>query len=1092
MAERGSAKVSIREIDNSAFTPVNRVLTGTPAGVVGRAKRGPAFVPTVFADIQEFQDIFGSFSDKGLDSNSNLFGPLAVNEWMSGNPGQGAFVKILGTGTAPNFTDAGFTVGTKKLGDSGLPAENLYANTSAVLGKTFMLGHFAKNNTDSKYLSESGIPSIKLREVTTITVNDTTGITLNKNLEITASGSTTAHTFTFDSTATATTATVIKYDVDDETVTATQIKNAINLAFPNKIIATSSGAVVTLSQFVDSLADDIDVTTTATGLTIVKNVNDANTKKLYSLLRGVLMTPHSVKATLANSVAVPTGENNATIDVGANIGDISTTNLDFTLYLVGHKADNRVITCSFDPSKSNYFAKVLNTDPHKIEEYGHYLHSYYDIDVKNIALPTNDDGLKKADGLDVTIAQCGAFCVSVDIAGASNFEEFNKRFQTAVSPWVVSQDFGLIADGSNNNNIGNGIVKLFRLHALDDGEIGNNQIKVNVSNLIPGEFGAFGTFDLSVQRLDSNPLKNDILVSWKRLSLDSTSPNYIARVIGDKRVYWDFDASKPGLQEEGSYPVKNRYVRVEVSPVVTNRDIDASTMPSGFAGLKSLKLANRFAAKSGVFLYNYLSGLIQPPVPMIRSIGKIVLDDISRKEAKILPWGVKFAVKENVDIGSTGYKEYIEQTYNRSLQSYSKFFNENIWDAVVNENTGDFDYANDPNFFHFEKIRITHKGGTEKKINNKLWGDAIFLRNSDASSDTPPTADASNRRFFRVSKDLSTVNSRYLSFSFFLQGGFDGLDIFDEDKHLLKDSACWREGQTVVKIGPVISAYQNGIDVYTDKAAAEIQLLIVPGIREKIVTNYGIQSAERRFDTMYLMDIEQLNEEAAVIINGVDKVSVGQSIDNFSGRSLDTSFAACFFPDVMLNKPNGGSIKVPPSVAVLGVMSRADGGGTAPWYAPAGISRGLVNASGPEFAINQEQLDELYNNDINPLYIPSGRNQLYVFGQKTLLKNPSALDRINVRRLLIYVRRQVKAIANTFLFQSNRADTLSAFSKAVEPILANIQAQQGIERYKVQIDTTTTTQTDVENNTIRGKIYLQPTKSIEFISLDFEVRNSID
>ena len=120
------------------------------------------------------------------------------------------------------------------------------------------------------------------------------------------------------------------------------------------------------------------------------------------------------------------------------------------------------------------------------------------------------------------------------------------------------------------------------------------------------------------------------------------------------------------------------------------------------------------------------------------------------------------------------------------------------------------------------------------------------------------------------------------------------------------------------------------------------------------------------------------------------------------------------------------------------------------------------------------------------------RDQVHVFGQKTLLKNPSALDRINVRRLLIYVRRKVKAIANTFLFQPNRADTLKAFANAVEPILANIQAQQGIERYKVQIDTTTTTQIDVENNTIRGKIYLQPTKSIEFISLDFEVRNSID
>jgi phage tail sheath protein FI len=308
----------------------------------------------------------------------------------------------------------------------------------------------------------------------------------------------------------------------------------------------------------------------------------------------------------------------------------------------------------------------------------------------------------------------------------------------------------------------------------------------------------------------------------------------------------------------------------------------------------------------------------------------------------------------------------------------------------------------------------------------------------------------------------------------------------------LKDAACVREGLTAAKTGPVIKTYQQGIDVYSDKAAAEIQLLLVPGIRERIVTNYGVQASETRFDTMYLMDIEQKDATSAIILDVTKKPDVGNTIDEFSARGMDTSFAACFFPDVMLNKPNGGSIKVPPSIAALGVMSRADNGGNTPWYAPAGINRGLVNANATEFAISREQLDELYDNDINPIYIPAGRNQVHVFGQKTLLKDPSALDRINVRRLLIYVRRKVKQIANTFLFQPNREDTLKAFSKAVEPILANIQAQQGIERYKVQIDTTTTTQVDVENNTIRGKIYLQPTKSIEFISLDFEVRNSID
>ena len=655
----------------------------------------------------------------------------------------------------------------------------------------------------------------------------------------------------------------------------------------------------------------------------------------------------------------------------------------------------------------------------------------------------------------------------------------------------MSQDFGVVADGLNNDGMGDGIFKLFRFHALDDGEIGNQQVRILVSNLTPGEFGGFGTFDITLQKWDSNPLKSSILASWKRLSLDASASNYIARVIGDKKVYWDFEATKPGLQEEGSYPVTNKFVRVEVSGEVAVGDIAAETLPCGFAGIKKLHLKSKFNDKSQVLNAQHLHNLQQPPIPMIRSIGKIIQGASDPKDAKIVPWGVKFALKENIDVSIDGFKEYIEQTFNKSLTSYTKYFKNN-WSPVIVEGslTEELDYTNDPNFFHLEKIRVTHQVGAALKIDNKKWGDAIFIRNSVTANDSVPTGAA--RRFFRLTKDLSLSNNKYLSFSFFMQGGFDGLDIFDEDKHYLKDAACYKEGQKTSKTGPVIETYQQGIDAYTDKAAAEIQLLVVPGIRERLVTNYAVQAAENRFDTMYIMDIEQKNANGAFIINATDKPSVGQTIDEFSGRGMDTSFAASFFPDVMLNKPNGGSIKVPPSIAALGVMSRADNGGNAPWYAPAGINRGLVNASATEFAMSREQLDELYDSDINPIYIPAGRDQVHVFGQKTLLKNPSALDRINVRRLLIYVRRKVKAIANTFLFQPNRADTLKAFSNAVEPILANIQAQQGIERYKVQIDTTTTTQSDVENNTIRGKIYLQPTKSIEFISLDFEVRNSID
>lgn len=112
-----------------------------------------------------------------------------------------------------------------------------------------------------------------------------------------------------------------------------------------------------------------------------------------------------------------------------------------------------------------------------------------------------------------------------------------------------------------------------------------------------------------------------------------------------------------------------------------------------------------------------------------------------------------------------------------------------------------------------------------------------------------------------------------------------------------------------------------------------------------------------------------------------------------------------------------------------------------------------------------------------------------VFGQKTLKSAQSALDRVNVRRLLIYIRRQVREIANSLLFEPNRASTLAKFSAAVEPRLEAIQKQRGLDRYRVIIDASTTTQEDVENNTVRGKIFVQPTKVAEFVSIDFVVAN---
>jgi len=144
-------------------------------------------------------------------------------------------------------------------------------------------------------------------------------------------------------------------------------------------------------------------------------------------------------------------------------------------------------------------------------------------------------------------------------------------------------------------------------------------------------------------------------------------------------------------------------------------------------------------------------------------------------------------------------------------------------------------------------------------------------------------------------------------------------------------------------------------------------------------------------------------------------------------------------------------------------------------------------------------LDSLYNDRVNPLVAfvgasTSGTNPksgIVVWGQKTLQLAASSLDRVNVRRLLIEIRRQVRDIAQTIIFEPNREATLARFSAAVTPRLQRIQALAGIERFRVIIDSSTTTQTDIENNTVRGKIFVQPTKSIEFVSLDFVVSNNL-
>jgi hypothetical protein len=832
------------------------------------------------------------------------------------------------------------------------------------------------------------------------------------------------------------------------------------------------------------------------------------------VIRGVLMTPQGVVPAIQvtsnetdYSVFIPDGATSTEGAVanadnllnfgspagaslnGYQVGSATSSSGVFNLVLNGFKSDIEAssFVCSFDPESSGYFANVLNTDPTKIEEKGHYLYSFWDIDKSTARVG--------AVGETSPSTYLNAFCLpSSGVTSSPDFDSFESRFRHAESPWITSQLFGKGSTVQRGTMLSNsGSYKLFKLHALDAGEAGNERFRILLSNVRSSGTSEYGSFDLSLESFDSDPIKGSVLITWKGLNLDPDSRNYIARIIGDRHMFYNFDKdlSKQRLEETGDFEVKNNYVRVEMHDLVKQGDIPINSLPVSFGGLKALNTLSPGAVKffkeqgtdgNGANLLlaaNFFDKLVVAPAPFVKSVarksGSSFIGDSS------LPWGLKFAKKRHSDDLN---KELSQININKSIKSWTKYYPDlgSVKSIVEGDDADLFQNG----YFSLEKIAVKVVSGAID------WASALYCRDGKLP--------AGHTRFLDTATDAVGQNIKYFKFRTIMQGGFDGVNIFDKEKADLTSIAAHREANNETSItgtntftGPTVSSFKRAIDVLADKSATEFQLLVIPGMREPLVTDYAITACETRFDAMLIMDIEEANETEVVITDLATKPNVRSTIKNFSGRGLDTSFAAAYFPDVVVKRPsNKTPFRVPPSVGMLGVMSQNDSIAE-PWFAPAGLNRGRINAIKSQVQMNRTLLDELYDADINPIYEPAGRSgEVYAFGQKTLLQNQSALDRINVRRLLINIRRRVKNIAQTLLFEPNRASTLARFSALVEPIMAEVQARQGVDRYKVQIDTTTTTQNDVENNTIRGKIYLQPTKSVEFISLDFVVTNSID
>jgi len=281
----------------------------------------------------------------------------------------------------------------------------------------------------------------------------------------------------------------------------------------------------------------------------------------------------------------------------------------------------------------------------------------------------------------------------------------------------------------------------------------------------------------------------------------------------------------------------------------------------------------------------------------------------------------------------------------------------------------------------------------------------------------------------------------------------------------------------------VVGVGNRGLSSLSNPNTMDINILCAPGRSEVGVINKVLSICESRSDCFGIIDTPLgLTPVQAVdfhngVLGGVDDPSA----------PLNTSFGAVYYPWVrVVNPSNSSPVWVPPSAVVLGVYAVNDQLGN-PWFAPAGLSRGrLGNVLLTERDLTEGEMDLLYGNDnaINPL-INYRRQGYVVWGQRTLQREDTALDRVNVRRLMLYVRKVIAASSAYLVFEQNDATTWGRWNNMVTSFLDTVKKGRGIEEFKVQMDSTTVTPSNVDRNEMPGKVLIKPTKTAEFVVIDF-------
>lgn len=394
------------------------------------------------------------------------------------------------------------------------------------------------------------------------------------------------------------------------------------------------------------------------------------------------------------------------------------------------------------------------------------------------------------------------------------------------------------------------------------------------------------------------------------------------------------------------------------------------------------------------------------------------------------------------------------------------------------------------NFFNFNGFGST-SGFT------KTDGFHMDVDASGVTTEYGDTFQAGADKFQTIEDVVDPTNSYYelvsRKFTLVPAGGFDGWNVHRTERSYGDNYSLNKIYDGVVPNGNPTNdfqAWQTAINTFANPEEITINLFATPGINwsaQNILVQDTIEMIEeQRTDTLYIIDTPDSSIQQIIGEPKVDVIAAQDIADLLEAAEIDSNYACTYFPWIqMRDTQNNVNVYLPPTGEVVKAMAYTDNT-KFPWFAPAGLTRGVTDARKSKYKLSQEACDELYKNRINPMkdFADAGTA---IFGQKTLQVKESALDRVNVRRLLLQIKVLISNIAIRLVFEQNDQTTIDQFIQKATPILDNIKRERGLYEFRIKMDDSNNTPESRDRNELYGEIFLKPTRAVEYIGITFTI-----